>query len=251
MQTRLASTLAAGALALCGLTATAIAESEASEEDAGGEAPEREAPAQDGGDDDTSSLVTKAEATHVGIGLRLRNARVPQGLLELFLESVPGGSSEMGFGLEIARRRGDFEVQFGLEYDPISIQDGFWVDKGDTLPLDEPDFVRFDGFGWITAEVSFFNHTELARQFSIRYGGGAGLGIIRGAINKQDARCVTADFDTCAAYGPEEPYDIPPVMLVVNAIVGVQIRPLDNVFINLEGGLRTLPFFGGTVGMYL
>ena len=46
------------------------------------------------------------------------------------------------------------------------------------------------------------------------------------------------------------PYDLPPVMLVVNAIVGVQIRPTDEIFINVEGGLRTVPFFGTTAGYY-
>ena len=36
----------------------------------------------------------------------------------------------------------------------------------------------------------------------------------------------------------------------VNAILGVQIRPVEKVFINIEGGLRTIPFIGGTAGYY-
>ena len=46
------------------------------------------------------------------------------------------------------------------------------------------------------------------------------------------------------------PYDLPPVMLVINAIVGVQIRPTDEIFINVEGGIRTMPFVGMTAGYY-
>lgn len=198
--------------------------------------------------------VEDPDATMIGAGLRFRSVHVPQGLIELFVERAAGGSSELGFGLEVARRKGDFEVQFGLQYDKIHIDSGLWIDKGDMLPQDEPDFVEFEGFGWITAEVTFLNHTEITKQFAIRYGGGAGIGIIRGEVRRTDYRCQSADLETCsespAAENIREPYDIPPVMLVVNAIIGVQIRPIDKVFINVEGGLRTLPFFGATAGYY-
>ena len=213
-------------------------------------------------DDDESSpppvpgdpAVEDPNATMIGAGLRVRSVHVPQGLIELFVERAAGGSSEVGFGLEVARRKGNFEVQFGLEYDKIHIDTGLWIDKGDMLPQDEPDYVEFENFGWITAEVTFLNHTEITKQFAIRYGGGAGIGIIRGEVRRTDYRCQSADLETCsespAAENIREPYDIPPVMLVVNAIIGVQIRPIDKVFINIEGGLRTLPFFGATAGYY-
>lgn len=203
---------------------------------------------------ESSPIEDPANKTMIGAGVRIRSVHVPQGLVEIFVERAAGGSSEIGFGLEVARRKGNFEVQFGLEYDKIHIVDGIWIDKGDELPQDEPDFVQFDGFGWVTAEVTFLNHTEISKQFAIRYGGGAGIGIIRGEIRRTDYRCQSADLETCAespaAENINEPYDIPPVMLVVNAIVGVQIRPIDKVFINIEGGLRTLPFFGATAGYY-
>jgi len=204
--------------------------------------------------DPSGSTLEDPNKTMIGAGIRLRSVHVPQGLIELFVERAEGGSSEFGIGLEVARRKGNFEVQFGLEYDKIYIEPGIWIDKGDMLPQDEPDFVEFDGFGWITAEVTFLNHTEIIKQLSVRYGGGAGIGIIRGDIRRTDYRCGSADLETCGEYGGAEnvrrPYDIPPVMLVVNAIIGVQIRPVDKVFINVEGGIRTLPFFGVTGGYY-
>lgn len=196
-----------------------------------------------------------ANKTMVGVGIRLRNVRVPKGLVELFVEEAGqgGGSSEFGFGAEIARRKGDFEVQFGIEYEKIFMEDGYWIDKGDTLPQDEPDFVQFEDFGWVTAEVTFINHTQLAKQFALRYGGGAGIAIMLGDVVRTDVACTSTDLDTCQPYGgPNDhtPYNIPPVMLVVNAILGVQIRPIEKVFINIEGGLRTIPFFGTTIGYY-
>jgi hypothetical protein len=217
----------------------------------------------------TASEATVGPQTTIGVGLRIRQMIVPKSLIELFVEHAEGSSSQTGFGFELARRKGDFEVQFGLEWDNIYIKPGLWVDKGNTIPQDEPDFVEFDGpdeggylstnrFGWVTAEVTFLNHTEIVKQLTVRYGGGAGIGIIKGHVRRTDYVCEDAVLETadnhCHPYGGAEnvnnPYDIPPVMLIVNAIIGVQIRPVDKVFINVEGGLRTFPFFGITGGAY-
>jgi len=193
--------------------------------------------------------------THIGVGLRLRDVIVPEGLIELFVEDAPSGSSELGFGIEVARRKGDFEVQFAIERDTIDIKKGYWVDKGDTIPEDEPDYVTFDGLGWVTAEVTFLNHSAIIPQLAIRYGGGAGLAVMTGEVRRDDARCMTADFDSCThpyagAENVNNPYDLPPVMLIVNAIIGVQIKPTPDIYINVEGGLRTIPFFGASAGYY-
>jgi hypothetical protein len=217
-------------------------------------------------DDDATAPEPTTESTseeedwgakpHIGGGLRIRNVIVPEGLIELFVEDVPAGSSKLGWGLEVSRRKGNFEVQFAVERDLINIKNGYWVDKGDSIPADEPDFVYFDGnFGWWTAEVTFLNHSEIIPQLAIRYGGGAGIGIVTGDVRRDDAVCTSSDYDTCThpypgAENQNEPYSIPPVMLIVNAIVGVQIRPTKEIYINIEGGLRTIPFFGASAGYY-
>jgi hypothetical protein len=192
--------------------------------------------------------------THIGVGFRLRNMRIPKGLLEIFVDRAPAGSSNVGFGLEVSRRKGQFEVQLGLEYEKITIEKGIWINKGDTIPADEPDYVEFDGFGWVTAELSFMYHTPIVPQVAVRYGGGAGIGVFTGDIVRTDYRCTTTSLDSCGesptATNLKTPYDLPPVMLVVNAIVGLQIRPTNEIFINVEGGLRTAPFFGMTAGYY-
>lgn len=200
-------------------------------------------------------VVAEPVDTQIGVGVRLRNVRIPRSLLEAFVERAPAGSSNVGFGLELSRRKGSFEFQFGVEYEKIEIEDGIWIDKGDSIPQDEADLVKFDDFGWVTLEATFLYHTEITKQFAIRYGGGAGIGIFMGEVVRTDQVCTTSSTDSCnekpGAENVNTPYEnIPPVMLVVNAIVGVQIRPTNEIFINLEGGLRTMPFFGGTVGYY-
>ncbi len=212
-------------------------------------------------DDDSSSPTPTAtaaapatEKSSIGLGFRIRNVRVPQSLIEIFVQRVPAGSSNVGFGLEVSRRKGQFEVQLGLEYEKIFIEKGIWIENGDMLPQDEPDYVEFDNFGWVTAELSFMYHTPIIPQLSVRYGGGAGIGVLTGDILRTDYRCSTTSLDSCSesptATNIKKPYDLPPVMLVVNAIVGLQIKPTDEIFINIEGGLRTVPFFGMTAGYY-
>lgn len=202
---------------------------------------------------ETSTLVTGPK-TNIGIGLRLRNVRIPAGMLEWFIESVPGGVSNIGIGAELSRRKGDFEVQFGLEYEKLTVTPGYWVEKDRPVMGGFVDDVRDDNFGWVTAELSFMYHTPIVPQLAVRYGGGAGIGILMGSVRRTDQLCTGSTTETCnddpAAENQDDPYDLPPVMLVVNAIIGLQVRPTNEIFINIEGGLRTVPFFGMTAGYY-
>lgn len=235
--------ITAATLALCmGLASEAAAQAALDDDDTADDS----APA-------TSSLV-EGPKTNIGVGLRLRNVRIPAGMLEWFIESVPGGVSNYGLGAELARRKGDFEVQFGVEYEKLTVTPGYWVEKDKPLPGPTADRVRDDGFGWVTAELTFMYHTPIVPQLSVRYGGGAGIGILMGDVRRTDQICNTSSTESCMddpnAVNRDTPYDLPPVMLVINAIVGVQVRPTNEIFINIEGGLRTVPFFGMTAGYY-
>lgn len=202
--------------------------------------------------DETAGLEA-ANKPRLGIGLRIRNVRIPEGMFEWFIEDVPGSVSNVGIGLEIARRRGNFEFQFGLEYEHLTAPAGLWVEKGKPVMGGNVDRVVDNDFRWITAEVSFMNHSPIIDQVSLRYGGGAGIAVLMGSVNRTDQFCATNNLDSCVdAPAPNDntPYDTPPVFIVVNAVIGLQIRPTPDIFINLEGGLRTLPFFGATAGYY-
>lgn len=192
----------------------------------------------------------------MGVGLRIRQTYVPRSIIELFVDKASGGSSETGFGVELFRRKGDFEVQLGLEYESIFVTPGIWVQKGEDPTNGGADHVTFDSFGWFTIEATFLNHTPLNKYVAIRYGGGAGIGILKGSVKRTDSICQSPDpnqasDNTCHdAPNPNDntPYNLPPVFPVINAIVGVQVRPTDNIVINIEGGIRTIPFFGTTIG---
>lgn len=217
-----------------------------------------------------TSLQTAPQVEY-GVDLRIRQVFIPKGLLELFVEKSAGGASNTGFGVDLIRRRGNLELQLGFEFEHIEVAEGAWINKGDNVAGGaEADYILSadragSQLGWFTVEFTFLNHAEISKNVAFRYGGGAGIGFITGELQKYDVQCVGATNDTpepgCTpvqisggrgvdADGSPEPYDLPPVFPVVNAIIGVQIRPVPKAVINIETGIRTLPFVGISGGYF-
>ncbi len=206
-----------------------------------------------------------ANKVEFGLGVRFRNVRGPSAMVELFVENSAGGSSNLGLGVELTRRKGNSELQLGIEFERITPKAGVWIASGDNVPQDEADYIldpeNTDGnvkLGWITAEFTYFHHVPLTKQIALRFGGGLGIGIVTGELQRIDVVCAsTATNDNpepgcvperfqggAVSEGNPVAYDLPPVFPVINAIAGVQFRPIENVTVNLEGGLRTFLFFG-------
>ena len=204
-----------------------------------------------------------------GVGIRLRSVYIPKPILELFLARAAGGAQNVGIGADITRRRGNTELQLGFEYEHINVGEGVWINKGDTVPTDEADYVLSPDhsghqLGWFTIEFTFLNHAEINKYVSFRYGGGAGIGVLNGELDHYNIQCAAGStnsspepgcvpprFNGQGTYTDPQPgqaiqvaYNLPPVFPVVNAIIGFQIKPMDKLTINIEGGIRTLPFFG-------
>lgn len=187
-----------------------------------------------------------------GIGVRLRQVRMPESVIELFVEDAPGGGTHVGYGFEIIRQKGNFTLSLGLEYEELSATNGIWIDKGDSIPQDPVDDVRFNNFGWVGADLSFVWQAGLIKDvLFLRYGAGLGVGLLRGEILQTDYLCTTDQTSSCTqdpnAMNINSPANLPPVFPIVNVVVGAQIRPVKYLAINLEGGIRTVPFIGTTV----
>ena len=211
-----------------------------------------------------------------GVGLRLRNVRIPKGEIELFLERAgDSGSSTTGLGLDLIRRRGNVELQLGFEFEKIKAGQTTWIESGkDVAAGDAADWVPPDngGLGWFTFEFTFLNHAKINKYASIRYGGGAGLGIVTGSLKHYNVFCSGASNGmTEPGCAPNDPrfggratceenadcsqvqpvkYNLPPVFPVVNAIIGVQFKPIDKMTINIEGGIRTFLFIGTSAAYF-
>lgn len=209
-------------------------------------------------------------APQYGIAIRLRNARVPQGVLELFVERAAEGASNFGYGIEFIRKKGNVELQLGFEYEKLTVGEGVWIERGTSVPQDQADYVLSpehapdgEALGWFTIEFTFMNHAPINKNLAFRYGGGAGLGILTGGLYRYDVTCTAGSSNNnpepgCVptqrggagiGSGPVK-YDLPPVFPVVNAIIGLQIKPIDKLVVNLEGGIRTVPFFGTSIGYF-
>ena len=217
-----------------------------------------------------------------GAGLRLRGVFVPQSILELFVDRAAGGASNLGIGVDLVRRRGNLELQLGFEFEHVNVGQGVWIEKNKTVPGDDPDYVLSPdssghNLGWFTFEFTFLNHAPINKNVAIRYGGGLGLGIVTGELDHYNIHCAAGATNANPEPGCTPPrfsfngmqgqgqytdensniisemqfkYNLPPVFPVVNAILGLQIKPTDHVTINIEGGIRTMPFLGVSSSMF-
>jgi hypothetical protein len=230
---------------------------------------------------EVASQTSEKDAVQYGVGIRLRNVRGPKGLIGLFVESSPGGISEIGYGVDLIRRRGNTELQLGFELEHLQPAEGVWIQsntdvswQGPMTPGDEADYIvspkhnpKGDSLGWATIEFTFINHAELGKHLALRYGGGLGIGIVTGSLWRYNVVCSNGSTNANPEPGCVPPdvdpngtatlsstdgnmmiqkYNLPPVFPVVNAILGLQIRPFSKATINIEGGIRTFPFFGAS-----
>ena len=179
------------------------------------------------------------------------NVRVPQGAARAVRRArSPAARSNFGFGVDLTRRRGNVELQLGFEYEHIKSAEGVWINKGDerrraaTRRTTSSAPITTDGksLGWFTIEFTFLNHAEINKY-------------VRGALRRRRrprhhdrrARPLRRDLQRRderqpgaglrpprrsagpRMYGegadPGRKYDLPPVFPVVNAILGLQIRP--------------------------
>jgi hypothetical protein len=196
----------------------------------------------------------------VGIGVRMRYIFLPQSVLELFLGHATSLSS-YAFGGEVIRRKGNLDIAFGVEYANLSPSDGLYLEKNrnPANSSDYPDFVHFDGFGMISVDGTFIWHTDLTPWMSFRYGAGVGIGFLVGDIDKQKATCgsttTTGQLDDPSVC-PVTPgtvvrkADYPPVVPIVNLLLGLRIKLHDEVSLNVEAGFRDVFFVGGGIGYF-
>jgi hypothetical protein len=215
--------------------------------------------------------LSAGDEVEYGVGVRLRSVWVPKSVLELFVTRAAGGAHNYGLGVDLTRRHGTTELQLGFEFEHINIGQGVFINKGEDVAMgDEADYVlgpdsstgSGNQFGWFTLEFSFFNHAEILPWLSFRYGAGLGLGVLIGEVDHYNIICAAGTTNASPVPGCVPPrfngtgtfseghetlvkYDLgTPVFPVVNAILGVQFKPTERTTINLEGGIRTMPFVG-------
>lgn len=195
----------------------------------------------------------------IGVGARFRYIFLPSSVLNLFLGHSTSMNS-VAFGGEVIRRKGNLDIVFGLEYANISPSNGLYLEKGKnpSLMTDQPDFVTFDNFSMISLDGTFIWHSDLADWVQFRYGAGIGIGFLLGDIKKQKGSCsstTTVDqLDDPHACDPVSTTvrlaDKPPVVPIVNLLLGLRFKLKDMLSLNVEVGFRDVFFTGVSLGYF-
>jgi hypothetical protein len=219
-----------------------------------------------------------------GVGLQMpRLVSVPSWMLNLFtVENVPL-STFGSFGVELFRRRPDYDIVLALTYQNMTPADGNWLGKGKEASVDT-DFVQPRGVSLLGAEISFVSRRMFTDYFGFHYGAGLGLAVVRGDVlrisnsnrcNKANAgdevacRPIVCEPNGCSEAilkaseggvdgGPTQPSrfkdsDIPGAFPILNLVVGLDFRIPDLVpglEARLEGGFHDA-FFVGTSFAYV
>jgi hypothetical protein len=240
-----------------GTSTVALADETGGDEEAGtaSESEPSEAPPAE----EAVNAVAKGNKRQWGVGARLRYVFVPEGVLNLFLDHSTSMNS-VGFGAEIVGRKGDTDIVFGIEYDGASPENGLYQDKGDDPsncaavdPGNCPDYTEFDGLGMIGIDASFIWHAKLSSRVQLRYGGGLGIGIVTGSIYQTKRACPAGttiddldDPNACSDVieARKESEDVPPVVPIINALLGARFLISENLSLNVETGFRDVFYLG-------
>lgn len=205
---------------------------------------------------------TVEEPGAIGVAARLRFIFLPSAILNLFLEHSTS-MSQYSVGAAFVRRKGNFDIEFALEYANVSPKDGFYLEKGNDPGQQGqyPDRIHFDNLSMISADATFIWHANIVPTVQIRYGAGIGIGFLLGNIvgTKQMCSAGTSvgDLDNPTANGKCN--DIPgtttnkskpPVVPIVHLLAGVRFKLIDQLSLNIEVGIRDLPFVGANIGYF-
>jgi len=222
-----------------------------------------------------SEEVAPGAVTH-SAGLRLRYITVPGWFLGAFTQqNVPLNS--VSFAGEYVRRKENLDIVVSLDFSFMSPSDGNWLGNNHPASTDT-DFLQFKGLKIISFDVSFIWHHPFTETFLLEYGAGVGIGFVPGdilRISDGTPGCVTSPGDVTRCYpivcaqGPctqaeldahKAPPNVhddsasapaqfvddnkPPVVPIVNLLIGLvwQVHPKARV--RFEGGFHDAFFLG-------
>jgi hypothetical protein len=229
----------------------------------------------------TSPIPTTDEQILYALGIRARYLAVPGFMLSPFLQQFTTLSSG-GFGAELTRRKGTLDIVLSLDFSFYSPPDGNYLGSGKDPSLDT-HYTQFKGLNFLSLDVGFIWVHDLTNWLAIMIGGGVGIGIVLGdinTVNNSNAVCNASNAgDTSKCYPinpqngmavkPTDPNfqqelmmlqsmkdtaqnpnyhtspDKPPVMVVVNFIVGFKLKLHRHFNFNISGGFRDGFVFGG------
>lgn len=218
------------------------------------------------------------------LGARVRGLFVTNLMLSPYLGAGTGTSMESwSVGLELTYRKPSYDIVTSLDFSWLDVHDGNYLGAGHDPSLDT-HYVQFRNLSFLSADVSIIGYHKFLPWLELRYGGGLGIGWVPGDVllTNNGPQCTAANAkDEKQCYpiitGPingkptaaqeaslkasqngvqdtnTDPHrhvtgDKPPVMGVVNLLVGLRFYPIPRLAITYELGFRNAIFTGLGVG---
>ncbi len=215
------------------------------------------------------------------LGVRVRYIFVTKAMLSPYLNANTGTQmNSFSVGAEYVYRKPgkSYDVVTSLDFSWLAVDDGNYLGSGHDPALDT-HYTQFRNLSFISADVSIIGWHKFLPWLELRYGGGLGIGYVPGdvLITNNGPQCTAANAsDPSQCYpintGPingkptaaqeaslqasmgggtdtnTTPHrhsgDKPPVMGVVNILVGLRFYPTAHMAINWEIGFRDAMFTG-------
>jgi hypothetical protein len=218
------------------------------------------------------------------VGARIRGLFVTSAMLAPFVQTTSKMNSMSG-GAEFIYRRPTYDVVTSLDLSFINMEDATFLTNGHP-PDKDSHYVQFGNFGqlnFLSADVSILGHNWLTSWLEIRYGAGVGLGLVLGDVKTTNngAQCTlqnlsngsqcypkagttdiplgrpdteaklqateTGQVDTANSPHRHVTSDKPPVMAVVNILIGLRFKVQRHLAFDVELGFRDAIFAGGSI----
>jgi hypothetical protein len=196
-------------------------------------------------------------------------ATVPSSVLDIwyFDGDDNGGTHEdrprvhaYAIGIEYVIRNDEANGIFYFEYMPSLLGDGYWDDREDPPDYDDGDYVTADHLALFNIGANYGFEVKIQPWFSLLFGGGLGLGIRTGEINKWDSKIVKNENGGETRLrswenheqnpdNPDGTYDIPRVLPIIDIQAGVRFTISEQANIRIYGGLHDLIFIGVSTGV--
>jgi hypothetical protein len=217
------------------------------------------------------------------IGVYARYIFVTELMLKPYLDTSTSLNS-FAVGLQYHRRYDKFDVVTTLDFSWMALGDGNWLGKGNDPALDTK-YVQFDKLSFLSADVAIIGHHAFNNWLEIRGGAGLGLGVVFGDVlttsnsnqvcNKDNAGDTSKCYPISPTVGPiylnqpdteqklkatedssrtdtaqnphRKPGNKPPVMAVLNIMLGLNFRLHKHVSAQVELGFRDAVYTGAGV----
>jgi hypothetical protein len=194
------------------------------------------------------------------VNLRVRYAFIPDSVFDLYFYSGDNDNgnhlerpsvSAFATGIEYVIRNEEANGIFYFEYMPNMTDHGYWDDKEDPPNYDDGDYIKLDGLATYNIGANYGFEIRLQPWFSLMFGGGLGLAIITGEVQKWDGSGNVRPWESYEA-NPDDPdgtHDIPSVLPMVDIFAAMRFSIAENASIRIEGGLHDLIYGGLTAGI--